>query len=162
MCCLATARLTTNVLSCLSSICSYSYPSSQHSQTHCHPILHYQTCLLNLALRPGACLFLHALSCTIRLAAYVFSSLLPRYSQTHCLCILRLTAYVFSGSLPIYSQAHCQCILRLTAYLVSGSLPMYSQAHCLCILRLTAYVFSGSLLSILRLTANVFSGSPPI
>ncbi len=149
MCCLATARLTTNVLSCLSSICSYSYPSS-HSDllptsctlsysicalSHCHPILHYQTYLLNLALSPRAYLFLHALS-----------GLLPMFSQTCCLGILRLTFYVFSGSLPMYSQVHCLSILRLTAYVFSGSLLMYSQVHCLSILRLTAYVFSGSLL----------------
>ncbi len=157
VCCLATARLTTNVLSCLSRICSYSYPSS-HSDllptsctssysicalSHCHPILHYQTYLLNLALSPRAYLFLHALS-----------GLLPMFSQTCCLGILRLTFYVFSGSLPMYlfigllpilSQAHYLCILRLAVYLVSGSLPMYSRAHCLGILRLAAYVFSGSL-----------------
>ncbi len=68
--------------------------ASMHSQTHCHPILHYQTCLRNLALTPRG------------------------------LSILRLTAYVVSGSLPMYSQAHCLCSLRLTAYLFSGSLPM--------------------------------------
>ncbi len=99
VCCLATARLTTNVLSCLS-ICSSSYPFSHsdllpiyivahchnlsvHSQTHCHPILHYQTCLPNLALNPRAYLFLHALS-----------GLLPMYSQAHCLSSHRLTAYL--------------------------------------------------------------------
>ncbi len=64
--------------------------ASVHSQTHCHPILHYQTCLPNLALTPRAYLFLHTLS-----------GLLPMYSQAHCLCILRLTAYVVSGSLPM-------------------------------------------------------------
>ncbi len=159
-----------------------------HSQTHCHPILHYQTCLPNLALTPRAYLFLHTLS-----------GLLPMYSQAHCLCSLRLTAYVVSGSLPMYSQAHRLCILRFTAYLFSGSPPMYSQVHCLSILRLrlTAYgsqvsclVFSGTVCyrltaiwysqahclsilrliclcifrlmpTILRLTAYVFSGSLP-
>ncbi len=79
----------------------------------CHPILHYQTCLPNLALTPRSYLFLHTLS-----------GLLPMFTQAHCLCILRLTAYVFSGSLPMYSQAHCLCILRLTAYVFSGSLPI--------------------------------------
>ncbi len=71
---------------------------------------------------------LSILAYTIGLAAYVFSSLLLRYSQAHCLSILRLSAYVFSGSLP--------CILRLTAYVFSGSLPVYSQVHWLGILRL--------------------------
>ncbi len=131
---------------------------SVHSQTHCHLILHYQTCLPNLALTPRAYLFLHTLSgllpmfsqacslCILRFTAYLFSGSLPMYSQVHCLCILRLTAYnVVSGSLPIYSQAHCLCNLRITVYLFSGSLPMYSQAHCLCSLRITAYLFSGSL-----------------
>ncbi len=127
--------------------------ASVHSQTHCHPILHYQTCL-NLALTPRAYLFLHTLS-----------DLLPMYSQAHCLCSLRLTAYVVSGSLPMYSQAHCLCSLRFTAYLFSGSLPMYSQAHRLCILRFTAYLFSGSLpmySQALRFTAYLFSGSLPM
>ncbi len=113
----------------------------------------------NLALRPRAYLFLHALS-----------GLLPMFSQACCLGILRLTFYVFSGSLPMYlfigllpisSQAHWLCILRLAVYLVSGSLPVYSYAHCLGILRLAAYVFWGSLsmysqaccVCILRLTA---------
>ncbi len=45
---------------------TYSHPikltASMHSQTHCHPILHYQTCLRNLALTPRAYLFLHTLS----------------------------------------------------------------------------------------------------
>ncbi len=191
MCCLATARLTTNVLSCLSSICSYSYPSS-HSDllptsctssysicalSHCHLILHYQTCLRNLALSPRA--YVSIFACTIRLAAYVFSNLLPRYSQTHFLCILRfaayvsihrLTAYLVSGSLPMYSQACCLSSLRLTAYVFSGLLPMYSRAHCLSSHRLTAYVFSGSLpmysqvhcLCIFRLTAHVFLDSLPM
>ncbi len=108
---------------------------SVHSQTHCHPILHYQTCLLNLALSPRAYLFLHALS-----------GLLPMFSQTCCLGILRLTFYVFSGSLPIYlfigllpilSQDRYLCILSLAVYLVSGSLPMYSQV--------AVYLVSGSL-----------------
>ncbi len=113
VCCLATARLTTNVLSCLSSIIVLVLT---------HP--HTQTCLPNIALRPRAYLFLHALS-----------GLLPTFSQACCLGIPRLTFYVFSdsrpmylfiGLLPILSQAHCLCILRLAVYLVSGSLPMYS------------------------------------
>ncbi len=145
VCCLVIARLTTNVLSCLSIVLVLTHP---HTQTCClssctssnsicalsDPILHYQTCLPNLALTPRAYLFLHTLS-----------GLLPMFSQACSLDILRFTAYLFSGSLPMYSQAHCLSSLRLTAYVVSGSLPMYSQVHCLCILRFTAYVFSGSL-----------------
>ncbi len=71
-----------------------------HSQTRCHLFLHYQTCLPNLALRPRAYIFLHALS---GLLTCVFSSSLPMYSQAHCLSTHKLTAYVFSGSLLMYS-----------------------------------------------------------
>ncbi len=95
VCCLATARLTTGVLSCLSIVLVLTHP---HTQAHC--------------------------LCSLRLTTYVFSGSLPIYSQAHCLCSLRLTAYVFSGSLPMYFQAHYLCILRLTTYVVSGSLPM--------------------------------------
>ncbi len=94
-----------------------------HSQTRCHLFLHYRTCLPNLALRPRAYIFLHALS---SLLTCIFSGSLPMYSQTHCLCTLRLAAYVFLGSLPMYSQACCLSTHKLTSYVFSGSLPMYS------------------------------------
>ncbi len=71
-----------------------------HCQTRCHLFLHYQTCLPNLALRPRAYIFLHALS---GLLTCVFSSSLPMYSKAHCLSTHKLTAYVFSGSLLMYS-----------------------------------------------------------
>ncbi len=106
VCCLATARLTTGVLSCLSIVLVLTHPHTQtccylvahghtlsvHSQTHCHPILHYQTCLPNLTLTPRAYLFLHTLSGLLPMFSQAYPG--PIYSCIHyracCLCFLKL------------------------------------------------------------------------